>query len=151
MADSIGAFPSLQTVAKALGGEVNGGQVLAPGPGHSAKDRSLSVKIDAGAPGGFLAHSFSGDEPIACRDYVRERLGLPAFKPNGGGRRRALSEDVERLLQQAVMQRATPAKINIVATYDYRDSDDTLLYRVLRLEPKGFRQRRPDNNGGWIW
>ena len=40
MADSIGAFPSLQTVAKALGGEVNGGQVLAPGPGHSAKDRA---------------------------------------------------------------------------------------------------------------
>ena len=36
MADNIGAFPSLQTVAKALGGEINNGQVLAPGPGHSA-------------------------------------------------------------------------------------------------------------------
>jgi len=57
MADSIGAFPSLQTVAKALGGEVNGGQVLAPGPGHSAKDRSLSVKIDGAdfSPTVFLA------------------------------------------------------------------------------------------------
>ena len=54
-------------------------------------------------------------------------------------------------MQQAVTQPATPAKLNIVATYDYRDGDDTLLYQVLRLEPKDFRQRRPDGNGGWIW
>ena len=54
-----------------------------PGPGHSPKDRSLSVKIDTDAPDGFVVHSFSGDDPIVCRDYVRERLGLPAFKPNG--------------------------------------------------------------------
>ena len=36
---------TLQSWARALGGEVSGGQVLCPGPGHSAKDRSLSVKI----------------------------------------------------------------------------------------------------------
>ena len=36
---------TLQSWARALGGEVSGDQVLCPGPGHSPKDRSLSVKI----------------------------------------------------------------------------------------------------------
>jgi len=39
----------------------------------------------------------------------------------------------------------------IVATYDYTDEHGKLLYQVLRLEPKSFRQRRPDGCGGWIW
>lgn len=38
----------------------------------------------------------------------------------------------------------------VVAEYDYLDSDGTLLYQVLRLQPKSFRQRMPDGNGGWI-
>ena len=39
----------------------------------------------------------------------------------------------------------------IVATYDYTDGAGQLLYQVVRLEPKTFRQRRPDGKGGWIW
>ncbi len=39
----------------------------------------------------------------------------------------------------------------IVATYDYTDEAATLLFQVVRFEPKGFCQRRPDGNGGWIW
>ena len=42
-------------------------------------------------------------------------------------------------------------KGRIVASYDYTDADGTLLYQVLRLEPKSFRQRKPDGNGGWNW
>src|SRR5262249_61841009 len=42
-------------------------------------------------------------------------------------------------------------KGNIVAIYDYTDDKGELLYQVVRLEPKSFRQRRPDGNGGWIW
>ena len=67
---------SLPEIARALGGEVCGGQILAPGPGHSPKDRSLSLKPIVDAPDGFVVHSFAGDDPIACRDYVREKLGL---------------------------------------------------------------------------
>src|SRR5262249_54066860 len=59
----------------------SGGQVLAPGPGHSAQDRSLSVKLDDAAPDGFVVHSFAGDDPIACRDHVRRKLGKPEFEP----------------------------------------------------------------------
>src|SRR5262249_38378130 len=37
------------------------------------------------------------------------------------------------------------------ATYDYMNDKGDLLYQVVRLEPKSFRQRRPDGKGGWIW
>lgn len=40
---------------------------------------------------------------------------------------------------------------NIVATYDYLDENGTLLFQVVRYQPKTFRQRRPDGNGGWEW
>jgi hypothetical protein len=70
---------TLQQIARALGGEVVGGQVKVPGPGHSPKDRSLSVKPVVSAPDGFVVHSFAGDDPIACKDYVRAKLGLPSW------------------------------------------------------------------------
>jgi Protein of unknown function (DUF3987) len=43
------------------------------------------------------------------------------------------------------------AKPKIARTYDYRDERGELLYQVVRLEPKDFRQRRPDGRGGWDW
>jgi hypothetical protein len=41
----------------------------------------------------------------------------------------------------------------IVATYPYRDEQAEVLFEVVRLEPKDFRQRRPDPSkpGGWSW
>lgn len=39
----------------------------------------------------------------------------------------------------------------IVATHDYRDEDSSLLFQVVRFEPKSFKQRRPDGKGGWKW
>src|SRR6478752_3786886 len=75
-------LPPLVEIAAKLGGDVAGAEVLAPGPGHSAADRSLSIKPDANAPDGFLVHSFSGDDDGACKQYVREKLGLES-KANG--------------------------------------------------------------------
>ena len=40
---------------------------------------------------------------------------------------------------------------SIIATYDYQDEGGNLLFQVCRFEPKDFRQRRPDGNGGWVW
>ena len=45
--------------------------------------------------------------------------------------------------------KATPGRI--VATYPYTDEHGEILYEVCRLEPKSFRQRRPDANGEYIW
>jgi putative DNA primase/helicase len=75
-------------IARALGGEVSGrGNVLCPGPGHSPKDRSLSVRLDPSAPDGFLIFSHAGDDWRECRDYVRHKLGLPAWEPGDEQRR----------------------------------------------------------------
>jgi hypothetical protein len=141
----------LQSMARALGGDVSRDQVLAPGPGHSAGDRSLSLKLDAAAPDGFLIHSFSGDDPIVCRDHVRTKCGLPEFRPNGGRRPRRSSDEVAQLLRAAVrsQQREQPQG-RVVAAYRYTDANGALQYEVLRYEPKTFRQRRPDGAGGWI-
>ena len=75
----------LRAIAQALGGEVNGSQVLAPAPGHSARDRSLSIRLDPSAPDGFLVHTFAGDDPLNAKDHVRRRLGLPDTRPDRSG------------------------------------------------------------------
>jgi 5S rRNA maturation endonuclease (ribonuclease M5) len=155
---------TLDQLAQALGGDVVNGQVLAPGPGHSPKDRSMRVRLDPEAPDGFVVHSFAGDDGVACRDYVRERNGWPAFKPKSNGRAAgrpiatSASED-ELAARRAAATARVDALLNkevsgsgakVVALYDYCDTTGTLLYQVERLEPKSFRQRRPDGNGGWI-
>jgi len=38
-----------------------------------------------------------------------------------------------------------------ITTYAYRDERGELLYEVVRLPGKQFRQRRPDGQGGWVW
>jgi Toprim domain len=78
---SVFAAMPLREAAHALGGDVVGtNRILAPGPGHSRADRSLSIWIEASAPEGFWVHSFASDDALVCRDYVREKLGLPSWR-----------------------------------------------------------------------
>jgi hypothetical protein len=120
----------LHTWAKLLGGHVAGLEVLCPGPGHSATDRSLSVEPSL-TNGGFVVNSFSGDDPITCRDHVRKLLGKEPFKPGN--------------------EKASSTKRH----FDYCGSGGALLYQVEREDlPDGgkkIRQRRPDGKGGWVW
>lgn len=44
-----------------------------------------------------------------------------------------------------------PTQRKEVAAYDYTDEDGNLLFQAVRYEPKDFRQRRPDENGRWVW
>lgn len=44
----------------------------------------MSVRLSRDNPDGFVVHSFAGDDPIACRDYVRERLGMVPWRPGQG-------------------------------------------------------------------
>jgi len=39
----------------------------------------------------------------------------------------------------------------VVAEYDYKDETGKTLYQTVRYDPKEFKQRQPDPNGGWIW
>lgn len=67
----------IRKAAALLGGNVvRGDRVVAPGPGHSRHDRSLSIRFDPNAPDGFVVHSFANDDWRTCRDHFRERLGL---------------------------------------------------------------------------
>ena len=159
---------SLDQIARALGGKVtrssNGQQcVLCAGPGHSPKDKSLSITLLSSAPDGFLVHPFSPkDDPIACKDWVRDRLGMPSFKPSNKRKpaktattTKATPADIAAANAAAKEAMAAPASKDetqrrTIATYDYTDADGALLYQVIRYQPKNFRQRRPDGTGGWI-
>ncbi|OAF11782.1 hypothetical protein AYJ54_07940 [Bradyrhizobium centrolobii] len=86
---------ALRTLAHDLGGDVVGRSVLAPGPGHSPSDRSLSVTPSAADPDGFVVFSHAGDDWRECRVHVLQRLGV---RPAGW------------LKQQRNVSVATPAR-----------------------------------------
>src|SRR4029453_7102247 len=44
-----------------------------------------------------------------------------------------------------------PAPKKVLKKYDYTDENGARLYQTIRFDPKDFRQRRSDGNGGWIW
>jgi putative DNA primase/helicase len=98
-----------RAIASILGGDVTGRDcVNVPGPGHGPADRSLSIKLNSRAPGGFVVFSHAGDDPIECRDYVRGRLGLGQWRANGDERvpylvsRTGPDQDKERLKSLAL-------------------------------------------------
>ena len=94
-------------------------------PAH--EDRRASLSIGQGDNGRWLLTCHAGCSLDAILAAVNlETSDLFPQKGNGPGR-------------------------HIVATYDYRDVRGELQYQVVRYEPKDFRQRRPDGNGGWIW
>ena len=107
------ALFSLRDAARALGGDVVAGQILAPGPCHSRLDRSLSVRFLAGVPDGFLVYSHAGDNFTECRDHVRERLGL--------------ADDAWR------SRPARTAAPNIELDAPTRDEDERKIYRAASI------------------
>jgi hypothetical protein len=73
----------------------------------------------------------------------------------GGGvfdliKRRGHEQPAAWLRREGLLATPQPQP-RIVKTYGYCDENGTLLFQVVRFEPKGFRQRRPDGRGGWIW
>lgn len=62
------------------------------------------------------------------------------------------SDAIRRLKEQLRLNDGQDKqKSKITAVYDYKAQDGTLIYQVLRKEPKAFIQRRPDNKGGWMY
>lgn len=108
-------------LARVLGGDVVGtNRVVAPGPGHSKADRSMSVLVTDTAADGFVVTSFSDDDWRACRDHVRERMSLglraisssrqQAYQPTCVGDAGDRQRLVERLWQESLPIGGTPAE-----------------------------------------
>src|SRR5262249_33097309 len=118
-----------RAAAHALGGDVSGRDaVVCPGPGHSHQDRSLSVRIDPSAPDGFVVYSHAGDSVPDCKDYVREKLGLPLWRPHRSDRaapkiRRHIPEPTTEQhakhlsYARSIWDAAKPAKGTLVERY----------------------------------
>ena len=126
---------SAQQLAAAVGGVVSGTEVLAPGPGHSPKDRSLSIKLDPSAPDGFVVHSFSGDDPLACKDHVRDKLGI-RWEPKP----RAEASIVRMQARVSNLQSARMKTPQSATEYIYKLEDGTPYLRVKRTLDKQFYQ-----------
>jgi putative DNA primase/helicase len=101
-------------------------------PAHDDKHASLS--ITKGEDGRTLLHCHAGCGPIQIVQALGLRLAS-LFPPKEKRNRRRVTESPDR----------------IVAEYSYIDAAGTLLYQVVRFEPKDFRQRQPNGEGGWIW
>jgi len=115
------ALPSIEKIAELLGGDVHGAEVFCPGPGHSAADRSLSVKPDLADREGFVTHSFAGDDFKACRDHVREKLGLPELKP----------------------QQTSAGKWNVLGEYIYYDQNGEPFLKVRKCRDGTGKKQYP--------
>jgi hypothetical protein len=102
----------LGSLAAELGGVVSGGRVLAPGPGHSAADRSLQITSSPAAPDGFIAYSFAGDDWRDCRDYVKRRLGLPGYAPSRAAKSLRIETRSEPLGVEIVVRSIRPRHID---------------------------------------
>ena len=92
-------------------------------PAHDDHTPSLSIKEDNRT---ILLRCHAGcDVKAICAALQISPKDLFAKSGNGAGR--------------------------IVAEYNYVDEQSKLLYQKVRYEPKTFKNRRPDDGGGWIW
>ncbi len=98
-------------------------------PGHDDRNASLSV-LPPKKDGWVRLKCHAG----CSQDQVLSGAGLS-----------------RKHIRPATSQVQPIRKREIVASYDYTDEAGTLLFQAVRYDPKDFRQRRPDGNGGWIW
>jgi 5S rRNA maturation endonuclease (ribonuclease M5) len=116
---------------------VGAGEHQALCPFHADKTPSLSIEDESGL---FFCHGCGAKgNPVAF--YARL---------NGLDTKADFPKIVAGICRAFGINGQSEAK-KIIATYDYHDESGNLLYQEVRFEPKDFRLRRPDGNGGYIW
>lgn len=106
-------------------------------PFHDDRNPSFVVYGD-----GKGWHCFACDIGGDVFDFLKRHEGLDF---------REAKRRVEELTGATAPTNQRPTERRIVEAYPYTDEAGELLYEVLRYEPKDFRQRRPDGQGGWTW
>jgi putative DNA primase/helicase len=101
-------------------------------PAH--RDSNPSLSISEGEGGRLLLHCHAG----CSFESICAALQVSAAELAGSAN---------------VVKRGRPQKFTIAATYDYCDADGAPLFQVCGMEPKAFRQRRPDATAldGFTW
>lgn len=139
---TIKEFVSRLTNAKKTG---NGFTALCP----AHDDQNPSLSISEGDGGKILLKCFAGcptdaivnASGLEMKDLFRDNGSFtPIVRLNGNG-----STGPAKAAKSA----KTPKVI--AAVYEYTDADGEILYENVRYEPKDFRQRRPDGDGGYIY
>jgi len=95
------------------------------GNSHTARcpahdDQRNSLSVSVGTDERVLLHCHAG----CTYEAIRAAINIVAPRPNG--------------------------QDNVAAVYDYTDEHGNLLFQACRTKPKGFFQRRPDGNGGFV-
>jgi RecA-family ATPase len=118
-----------QDITRHFGGDWAGSQGAFPSPGHSPKDRGITVKD---APDGdviFYCHNDTGFDWRAFKDQCRDLGLLPPREQSSGATWRETGH------------------------YEYVGADGLVAYRTVRLEKQGERKRfkaeHPNGRGGW--
>jgi hypothetical protein len=106
----------LKSIARRLGGEVISGAASVPGPGHSKHDRSLRVFLDPTDRDGFRVQSFANDNWRACREHVKQRLGI-ADAPSRRKAPTSVGDDERRVHALELFRDAGEARGTIVEAY----------------------------------
>jgi len=116
-------------------------------------DRSPSMRV-ALTPRGWGYFCYGCGAKGNVIRYVQEtrRLSfLDACRALSGGNVPRQCNDLKPSTRGELPRAKNGERARISATYDYFDETGVLLYQVVRLEPKSFRQRQPRPEGGWRW
>ena len=118
---------SAAEIAEALGGEPSGAGWKARCPAHDDGTASLSI-TELNGKTLWKCHAGCDQAKVTAGLQAKGIIGKGG-RPKGG------------------------ANAKIVKTYDYLDATGKLVGQVCRMEPKSFRQRRPDPSapGKWLW
>lgn len=144
---------------------VRGDHADARCPAHEDRNPSLSVdwREDPGKGGVTLVRCHAGCDYVdvlAALELVPADLyDTPPARPAGRAsspapRRRAKPRErvnAKTRERKDVSGDRGPGLGRLVARYTYTDADGVVLGRVLRFEPKTFRQQRVSAAGGWEW
>ncbi|MBU2549280.1 MAG: AAA family ATPase [Proteobacteria bacterium] len=106
-------------------------------PFHEDNNPSLCFNGDTGA---YFCHG-CGKKGSALHFYAKVN-GLDTGR------------DFGRVLKGIAQDFGIPweeKQARLVRAYDYVDASGSLLFQVCRMDPKDFRQRRPNGNGSWAW
>jgi len=111
---------------------------------------ALNVGSDPSQRGIYVDHTPTGKETKSFFDLIAQLPGSPWMMgkevyQHYGKMTGVFNGDSPK------KQSKNKKKFKIVASYDYHDAAGNLVFQVCRMEPKDFRQRRPDGADGWIW